>query len=85
MRTRSWFYVAVAVALLTACESDEAKLQRLSGERAVQCLLVDKYREDYLAAKRNPSNPYADTLGQQWMEANTKCELATREYNRFMR
>lgn len=73
-----------SVLLLTACESDAKKLQRLQGDRAVHCLLVDKYREDYLAAKKAKS-PHADTLLQRWNEHNTGCEIATRDLDRFMR
>lgn len=76
---------------LTACESDTDKLQRLSQDRAVECLLVQKYREDYEAAReanktaKKAWSSEVDTLLSQWSERNTKCELATRELNRFMR
>lgn len=75
----------ISILLLAACESDETKFQRLRGEQGTQCLLVQKYREDLDAARKSPQNPYRDTLLQQWGEANTKCELATRDLNRFMR
>lgn len=82
---------------LLACESDEKKLSRLESERTMQCLLEQAYREKAMASRfpkgvtvetaknRPPLTPEADSLGRRWMEHHTKCELATREYNRFMR
>ena len=68
--------------VLTACESDTDKLQRLEGERAVQCLLAQKYEKDFLSFKK--SSPAATAAATQWSLHDAKCQLATRELNRFM-
>lgn len=76
------------VLLLTACESDADKLQRLNGDRAVNCLLAQKYQREYELAeapKSPPNLPLKDSLFREYMDYNTKCELATRDLNRFMR
>lgn len=84
-----------SVLLLTACESDTDELQRLNGDRAVACLLAQKYEREYLEARTpkcgtatsipTPRTPYIDSLGREWVEYKTKCELAERDLNRFMR
>jgi hypothetical protein len=86
----------ILVALL-ACESNEKKLSRLEGDRTMYCLLEQSYREKYEAARfpggitlaqtknRPHETPASDSLRRSYLDYHTKCELATREYNRFMR
>lgn len=87
----------VLLPALLACESDEKKIARLEGERTMHCLLEQSYRDKYTAARfpkgitvavtkhPPPETPESDSLRRRWMDHHTKCELATREYNRFMR
>lgn len=74
------------VITLMACESDADKLQRLEGDRAVECLnarVLDRAMKD--ANVNRATTPYSDTLGKQYREAESKCTLASRELDRFMR
>jgi hypothetical protein len=89
--------IAIAgLILVCACESSVAKLQRLENEKSTECLLEQAYRDKAMKARygpggmtpanvRSPMTPEADSLGRQWMDHRAKCELATREYSRFMR
>ena len=80
--------------MFVACESDEKKLQRLQGEWGTACLNAQMDQRDYEAARypggvtvRNlaglPSRK-ADSLFLVWQDHKTKCDLATRDLNRFM-
>jgi hypothetical protein len=101
----------------TACESDEAKLERLQADKLIACLAADRRYEEYEVAVRatgyydslshivslresgdsisatrldslvesRKKQSGADTLGTAWHDAKIRCDLATREYNRFMR
>jgi hypothetical protein len=71
--------------LLTACESDADKLTRLNGDRAVNCLLSEKYQREYEMVSLQKPSHLKDSLTLQSVAWNTKCELAERELNRFMR
>lgn len=73
------------VMVSTACESDEAKLTRLNGDRAVACLLAEKYHNEYEMVSLQKPSHLKDSLTRQSVEWSTKCDLATREVNRFMR
>lgn len=84
------------VASLSGCESEEKKLARLENERTTQCLLEEAYREKVIAARfptgvtastaknRPPITPEVDSLMRRWTEHKTKCDLATRDYNRSL-
>lgn len=96
-RMRKYSFVALrccfvsVIFVLTACQSDEEKLQRLQGDQAVHCLLVEKYREDYDLARKADHDAnvarsdHTDSLLREWGDRKAKCDLATRELNRFMR
>jgi hypothetical protein len=89
----------LSVGLVTAlfgCESDGKKLSRLEREQATQCLLEQAYRDKAMTARYGPGGmtsanmrtamtPEAESLGRRWIEHRTKCQLATRDYYRFMR
>lgn len=79
-------FLLIGLLAVTACESEEAKLQRLQGDRAVACLLAQKYEREVQQSNVNrPTVTYSDTLGRLWRDWDAKCTLATRELNRFMR
>lgn len=94
MRIRTRTYLAVAVLSLSACESDEKKLQRLQGDQLMYCLDAQAHQREYETARYpggmtqlnigTPATPKADSLRKIWYEYKTKCELATRDLNRFM-
>lgn len=81
--------------LLMACESEGKKLQRLQGDQSGACIDEQVSHRAYIDARypggRNPENlrapltPVAESLGREWIDAKTKCELAQRDLNRFMR
>jgi hypothetical protein len=80
------------LAVLVGCESDAKKLERLEGRKAVECLLQQAYwtKFDSVAYPHGPTShqiksPEADSLRRVWNDHRTKCELATRDYNQFMR
>lgn len=71
---------------LSACQSDESKLSMLQGDRAIACLNAEAAQREYELAKAPKSPPSnVDSLGREYMSWTTKCELATRDLNRFMR
>lgn len=71
---------------LSACQSDESKLSMLRGDRAIACLNADAAQREHELAKAPKSPPSnVDSLGRAYMDWTTKCELATRDLNRFMR
>ena len=94
MQIRNWLHLAAAVSLFAACESDEKKLQRLQGDQAMYCLNAQADQREYETARypggmtqeniRALPSRAADSLGKIWYEYKTKCELATRDLNRFM-
>lgn len=69
---------------LTACQSDESKMAMLKGDRATACLLAQKYEREYGFVSNQPYSPKRDSLMREYSDWSTKCELATRELNRFM-
>ena len=71
--------------LLMACKSDEAKLQELKYGRAVNCVLAQKYQREYEMVALQVKTPLQDSLVRMSTEYNTKCDLAERELNKFMR
>lgn len=83
------------VFLLMACESDESKLIRLRGDMGSSCLLAEAADRAYTQARYPggmtvenvsiPATHRADSLGREYMDRKTECDLATRAYNRFMR
>lgn len=89
--------LSLGVIAIAGCRSEADRLSRLENERNTQCLLEQAYYDKYTAARfpkgitravtKNPppETPESDSLGRRWMEHHTKCELATREYDRFMR
>jgi hypothetical protein len=88
--------VLVGVIAIAACQSDAEKLTRLEQERTTECLLEQAYHDKAMTARYGPggmtpanmSTPLtreADSSARLWIEHRTKCELATRDYNRFMR
>jgi hypothetical protein len=90
------FFALLAVVLLTsACESNEKKLARLEREKTTACLnerasfrKLNEVRFPGGVTRESvhtPPTPAAESLGKEWMSYRTKCELATREYDRFMR
>ena len=78
-------FITLLLMVSTACESDESKLQRLNGDRAVNCILAEKYRREFEMVALQKRSPLQDSLARMSTEYNAKCELSTREYNRFMR
>lgn len=71
---------------ILACQSDESKLSMLRGDRAIACLNAEAAQREYELAKAPKSPPSnVDSLGREYMDWTTKCELATRDLNRFMR
>lgn len=94
MRIRNWLHLATVVCFLAACESDEKKLQRLQGDQAMYCLNAQAHYREFEAVRypggmtaKNPRgipSHKADSLRGIWYEYKTKCELATRDLNRFM-
>lgn len=81
------FQLLSLLVLLTACESDLDKLQRLDTERWIQCLNAEAEYEALQKARPDPRKrtPQTDTLAAKWIERQAKCELATRDYERFRR
>ena len=73
------------IVLLAACESDEAKLQRLQGAAVTLCLNAQARREALSTTPGAPRPPGYDSLLREWGEYDAKCKLAEREFNRFMR
>lgn len=81
--------------LLMSCESESATLQRLQTDRAIACLNAEADQKVYEMARypggmtaKNisaPPTPVAESLGREWADWRTKCELAERDLNRFMR
>lgn len=84
-----------SVFLLIACRSDADKLQRLEGDQSTACLVAEMDKKEYETARfpggmtreniRIPATPAAESLGRKWYNQKTKCDLATRDLNRFMR
>lgn len=85
------FYITMkllTVLLLTVimgCESDAAKLQRLQGEQASQCLLAESLNGQLALGMNQQPGKGRDSLLAAWNEHYTKCQLAQRDLNRFMR
>lgn len=77
----------MALLILTACERDLDKLQRLDSERLIQCLNAEAEYEALQKARPDPRKrtPSTDSLAFKWVERQSRCELATREYERFKR
>lgn len=69
--------------ILTACERDLDKLQRLDTERLIQCLNAEAEYEALQKARPDPRKrtPATDSLARKWVERQSKCELLTRQYN----
>lgn len=78
-------FICITLLILTACESDESKHDRLAGDQAVNCILADKYSREYEMVALQSKTPLKDSLTRLASEYRTKCDLSTREYNRFMR
>jgi hypothetical protein len=76
MNAPKWFYIIIAMPLLTSCESDDKKLERLGGDKQTACLAAEWNYQAYLKHEQD---------AKEWMESRRRCDLATREYNRFMR
>jgi hypothetical protein len=77
--------------LLSACESDEAKYERLSRELMIAELLVqsDRSAADSSGAqcpdlKHLPTNEYLRTCTSRRVEREARLALAQREMNKFM-
>lgn len=76
---------------LVGCESDDRKLQRLKLNMTVACFEAEQAPEGQIAdtseveAAQMDSVIAANKVGEHSLELQRKCELATREYNRFMR
>lgn len=86
--SKSYHLTVCFLSLLTfsGCESDEAKLQRLRSEQTMACLLARSYQRDVVNSNLNRATiTYSDTLGRRAREYQVKCELATRNLDRFMR
>lgn len=79
--------VIMFVFLLAACESNEKKLARLEGDKETQCLNEQYYRErlDSLMKDGTRHSPVIDSLRTRWYGYHERCQLATRDYGRFMR
>jgi hypothetical protein len=73
--------------LLTACQSDSDKLQRLQGDQTMYCLNAQADMREFELASRplSPPVPSKDSLFGEYMKHKTACDLATRDLNRFMR
>jgi hypothetical protein len=76
--TRVLFFAALVG--LIGCESDETKLTRLGADKAGSCIEADMARNHI-----GLSDPTTDSAGwRRFGEAQTRCELATRAYDKFM-
>jgi hypothetical protein len=73
-----------------ACESDETKLKRLQFDQSLACLPVEHPEmtlndAGYISAKRgNSGPPKQDLVDSLRYEARIKCDLKTRDLNKFM-
>lgn len=65
--------------LLSGCESDAHKLERLRSGQATKCL------ESNILQKALMTGPVSDSLRDQSRAAETECLLATRDLSRFLR
>lgn len=86
---------------LIACERDDNRLARLEAQRDSVCAEAVRDSVDVFAflepattkdsarfqARRDSIDRHlpVDTLGGQWGKSRIACDLAIREYNRFMR
>lgn len=76
----------LSLLILSACESEEKKLTRLSQDQAVACLVAQSSQKTFdVTSKQKHWSPDRDSLLREALEDRTKCELATRDLNRFMR
>lgn len=67
------------VLIVAACESEQNKLQRLNSDRAVNCVLADKYQREYQMVMLQVKTPLQDSLLRESNKYSTKCQLAERE------
>ena len=84
-------YLLGMVILLTACESREAKYERLSNELLLAQFSVSLQREAAVSGKplcpelsRLPTNEYLRRCGEVTATNRARLALAEREMNRFM-
>lgn len=76
-------FVSLSI-IFVACESDQAKIQRLDSQKATMCLNQEYYERQYEMVALQVKTPLQDSLARMTEEYRTKCDLATRDYNRFM-
>jgi hypothetical protein len=77
---------ALALLLLTGCESDKKKYDRLSSERAIAQIMDMMAREDYDAAEAaGVPQDSLRVLGRALSDARRDLDLAERAFERFMR
>jgi hypothetical protein len=88
---KSLLSMAFSIAL-ASCQTDSNKLERLEREKTIECLLQDASWKKYEAAAypnratlQKVKSPAADSLGREWNNHRVKCELATRDLNKFLR
>lgn len=81
---RGCFISLLCAIALSACESDQDKLTRLNGDRAVNCVLAEKYMREYEMVMLQVRTPLQDSLARMSTEYSTKCQLAERELHKFM-
>lgn len=77
--------IVALLTILTACESDASKLSRLRGDRATYCILAEADKRQLAMIRNQQPSKQEDSLLSLWDEHSTKCQLAERELNRFMR
>lgn len=88
-------FLSIVFCVLTGCKSDAEKLQQLTADQAMVCLQSEVARKVYMDARypggmtrENVTAPLkspADSLGREYLDRKTECDLATRDLNRFMR
>ncbi len=90
---------AISLTVASGCESDDAKLKRLELASTVDCLRAERALNNFSYALDSLSggdsqkeskllgsgNAQLGSLGESAGVAKRKCELAERDYNRFMR
>jgi hypothetical protein len=70
--------------VVCACESEDERLERLETDKVTACLRAERFYDRY-RSRTDSSDEMRDSLGEEWQAEKRKCDLATRELNRFMR
>jgi hypothetical protein len=92
MQTPKWFYIIIAACavVVTGCESDAKKIQRLQQEQSIACLedgrpnLADQVAHNMDSANHQTPAQRQVTVDSLVAGIHTRCLLATREMNKFM-